>query len=49
MPALLIELAAETGTIVRGMNAVMCHDEVVVAAGAMARVLMLLQLLGRSC
>ena len=48
VPALLIELAAETGTMLRGMNAVMCHDEVVVAAGAMARVLMLLQLLGRS-
>ena len=44
VPALLIELAAETGTLLRGMNAVMCHDEVVVAAGAMARVLMLLQL-----
>ena len=26
VPALLIELAAETGTILRGMNAVMCHD-----------------------
>ena len=32
VPALLIELAAETGTLLRGMNAVMCHDEVVVAA-----------------
>ena len=37
VPALLMELAAETGTIVRGMNAVMCHDEVYVAAAAMAR------------
>ena len=50
VPALLIELAAETGTMLRGMNAVMCHDEVVVAASAMARALMLLlHLLGRSC
>ena len=37
VPALLIELAAETGTILRGMNAVMCHDEVYVAAAATAR------------
>ena len=49
VPALLIELAAETGTILRGMNAVMCHDEVHVAASAMARALLLLLLLGRSC
>ena len=44
VPALLMELAVETGTILRGMNAVMCHDEVYVAAAAMARAL-----LGRSC
>ena len=50
VPALLIELAAETGIFMRGMNAVMCHDDVLVAVSAMARVLMLLQLLGRgSC
>ena len=41
VPALLIELAAETGTLLRGMNAVMCHDEVHVAAAAMARALLL--------
>ena len=48
VPALLMELAAETGTILRGMNAVMCHDEVYVAAAAMARALLGPQVLGRS-
>ena len=40
VPALLMELAVETGTILRGMNAVMCHDEEYVAAAAMARSLL---------
>ena len=48
VPALLMELAVETGTILRGMNAVMCHDEVYVAAAAMARALLGPQVLGRS-
>jgi len=48
-PALLVELAGKTCIVTRGMNAFVCHDGVLhVAAAAVARVLMLLQLLGRN-
>ena len=49
VPALLIELASETGTLLRGMNVVMDHDGVHVAAAAMSRALLGPQVLGRTC